>query len=191
MFFRFIFNQPNTNRIPTGYLKQRMTTSAHLKKLLMQRVKKAAEALATEEGKSRAELEREGEGWVDAVLAGLTESGAMDDTAYATAKARGVQDRGGSTRKVAAKLASKGLSQDQVREVMAVVKEERPDAEREAIVALVRRKKLGPIRAAGERRANFQKDLGMLARAGFAFDLAKSVLSLATEEDLDGFTTER
>ena len=71
------------------------------------------------------------------------------------------------------------------------MKEERPDAEREAIVALVRRKKWGPIRAAGERRVNFQKDLGVLARAGFAFDLAKSVLSLATEEDLDGFTTER
>ena len=99
------FTERYFHNVATGYLKQRMTTSAHLKKLLMQRVKKAAEALATEEGKSRAELEREGEGWVDAVLAGLTESGAMDDTAYATAKARGVQDRGGSTRKVAAKLA--------------------------------------------------------------------------------------
>ncbi len=54
-----------------------------------------------------------------------------------------------------------------------------------AACALVRRRRLGPMRAKDLRDRHFVRDLGVLARAGFALDLARRVLACGGEAALD------
>ena len=65
----------------------------------------------------------------------------------------------------------KGVS----REVMADAISRDDAAEREAAWALARRRRLGPFRPA-ERASSRQRDLAAMARAGFGFGLARSVI---------------
>ena len=67
---------------------------------------------------------------------------------------------------------------------VAALREEGPDPELAAAVALARRRRLGPWRASEERAADRQRDLGVLARAGFPADVARKVLDAASEDEL-------
>jgi regulatory protein len=54
-----------------------------------------------------------------------------------------------------------------------------------AACALVRRRRLGPLRPKELRERHFMRDLGALARAGFALDIARRVLACGGEAALD------
>ena len=49
----------------------------------------------------------------------------------------------------------------------------------------MRKRKLGHFRPAEERRESFRRDLGVLARAGFAFDTAKAALGVEGADEGD------
>jgi regulatory protein len=53
--------------------------------------------------------------------------------------------------------------------------------------ALVRKRKLGHYRAESERGEYARKDLGILARAGFDYETAKTALGLEGNDDEDAF----
>jgi regulatory protein len=53
--------------------------------------------------------------------------------------------------------------------------------------ALVKKRKIGNYRAKGERRDNYNRDLGVLARAGFDFETAKRALSVEGAEQEEEF----
>ncbi len=98
-------------------------------------------------------------------------SGLVDDRRYAVGGVASLRRRGASARLIGAKLSSKGVSRD----VAAGAIGNEADAEREAAWALARRRRLGPYRPR-ERQAFREKDLAAMARAGFGFALAKSVI---------------
>ncbi len=51
-----------------------------------------------------------------------------------------------------------------------------PQREQRAAAALARRRRLGPYRAAEDRKDHRLRDLAAMARAGFAYDVAKKVI---------------
>jgi regulatory protein len=111
------------------------------------------------------------------VIERLTSTGVLNDKAFAEAKARSLNRRGGSRRQIAAKLAASGVHQAERAGAIAALEEEMPDAEHAAAIAYARRRRLGAFRAtpddSPERR---RKDLAAMARAGFALDLARRAL---------------
>ena len=133
-----------------------------------------------------AELLDEGSKMIDKILSEATENGQLNDDRFAASKIRTMARRGISARGIAARLSAKGLTEDQVEAGMNELKAELGgDPEVASAAALIRKKKLGPYRPAATRRDSWQRDLGVLARAGFSFDLARRLLGTESPDALD------
>lgn len=109
---------------------------------------------------------------LDAVVARCVATGLVDDRRFAEARAATLRRKGQSSRAVAARLTAKGVSRELAGELAVA------DAGDEKAAALVaaKRRRLGPWREAGQRAASRQKDLAALARLGFDFATARSVI---------------
>jgi regulatory protein len=151
------------------YLGRYAASTRRLRQVLARRIQRSAEAHDFDPAPLLAELEQ--------VIARLTRSGLLNDTAFAEMKARSLNRRGGSRRQIAAKLAASGVSAAERARAIDRLEEETPDAEFAAAVAYARRRRLGAFRTtpdeSPERR---RKDLAAMARAGFALDLARRAL---------------
>ncbi len=104
------------------------------------------------------------------VAAALVEAGAIDDAAFAEARARRLVRAGRSRRAVAADLAAKGVEHD-----VAGAVAPGPEAELLAAVAYVRRRRIG---AFGADDADGARQLAAMARAGFPRDTAEQALRM-------------
>jgi regulatory protein len=155
------------------YLERFASSSAQLKRVLMRKVLRSVRAHGTD-----AEA---GERLIDDIIARYLRAGLLDDRAYAAQKAASLRRRGASGYAIRGKLALKGVES---RLIDAALAGEGDASELAAACALVRRRRLGPLRAAKERAAHRQKDLAALARAGFGLDLARRVLGASDEAAL-------
>jgi regulatory protein len=129
----------------------------------------------------------EGAEIIDSLLARYVESGIVSDQRFASNMAVGLRRRGTSHRGVVHKLRARGVNEEIAKEALAGIDgESSANAELDAARSLVRRRKLGPFRKdAAERELKKQRDLGVLARAGFSFDVAKRALDVDAWEESD------
>lgn len=150
-------------RAAKSYLERFASSSENLRRVLSRKVERRCRERGEEAGPFLA--------LVKDVVERCLRSGLVDDARYAEARAASLRRRGGSARTIRAKLAAKGVARDTLDSAVAVS----PEEEAVAAHALARRRRLGPYRP-DDRSAFRQKDLAALARAGFAFDLARSVV---------------
>lgn len=108
---------------------------------------------------------------IDETVAKAVRSGLVDDRAYAEAKLAGLLRRGASGTAARAKLSAKGLSRETV---SAVISAAEPD---EFVQArrYAERRRLGPFRATPD-PARRERDLAVLARAGFSYRAARAAI---------------
>lgn len=113
-----------------------------------------------------------------AVVDRLVAAGVVNDTAFAEQRAQGLARAGLSRRAIAARLAAKGVEPDTAREVV------RDDADTELAAALVlaRRRRIGPFRSSTADAQGRQRELAILARAGYAQPVARQALAMGPEE---------
>ena len=119
---------------------------------------------------------------LDAIIARYEGNGLLNDALYAQANVQRLRHRGMSRRLVMEKLQQKGLSAAHISAALAEFEAEDnngEDSEFSAALALARRKKLGPFRAANAREDYAQKDMNALGRAGFSFDIARRVMKFS------------
>ena len=115
---------------------------------------------------------------VRALVRDLARSGALDDRAYAEARARSLARAGRSRRAVLAQLASKGVAPEIAAAAL-------PPPERELAQALsfARRRRLGPFRGTGTASPEQERrELASLARAGFPPGVAHRALHADPED---------
>jgi regulatory protein len=112
------------------------------------------------------------------VIAELAASGAVDDASFAAARAKRLTRTGRSRRVIAAHLAARGVSGATI----AVAFAETEQTELAAALVFARRRRLGPFRAGPGDGDVRQKELAILARAGFPQTVAVQVLSMSAEE---------
>lgn len=155
--------------IALDYLAKFAAPSAKLKAVLKRRIERSARAHDDDPAPLLAEMER--------LLAALAAKGILNDGAFAEMKTRSLARRGGSRRKIEASLVASGVSRSDSAAALARLREEDPEAEFAAALAFAKRRRLGAFRArrddSPERR---RKDLGAMARAGFAMDVARRAL---------------
>ncbi|MEZ4323241.1 MAG: regulatory protein RecX [Myxococcota bacterium] len=168
--------KPMTKRrltnITTHYLSQRTTTRGHLRRLLMNRVRKSIEHHGGDE--------TEMAGWVDSVLDSMVQQGLLNDTAWAESRLNGLMRRGLSERAIRANLRAKLVPAELIDRLL---KDAEPDPVQSAVL-FARKRRIGPFREHG-REASRDKDLGKLARGGFPFDIVRTVLDMDPDEALD------
>lgn len=162
-------------RATSWYLERNHTTTSHLKRLLMQRVKTSL----TLHGGDKAECVE----LVDAEIARLVRIGLLDDAAYARDKAKSLHRRGTSAAKTKAALGAKGLDQEQVGAAVATLRDDGDaDPEFTAAVAFARKRRLGQWRLRDVDVEGARKELAKLGRAGFSYGIARRVLDVRDED---------
>ncbi len=159
------------------YLGHYASSSANLRRVLLRRLARAPEP----------RLEAAA---ADRVVARIVASGLLDDRAYAAQYAASLHRRGVSSHGIRARLADKGVEPDHTAAALAELGSPRV-RDIAAACALVRRRRLGPYRAAAARAQHRERDLGVLARAGFSLDVARVVVTAADADALDRLAQEQ
>lgn len=114
---------------------------------------------------------------IRAVVARLVEAGLINDSTFASTRARRLSREGRSSRAIAAHLAQKGVRTEVARSVID------RDGDLDAALVLTKKRRIGPFRREELVDAVAkQKELGVLARAGFDRSTAERALRLDREE---------
>lgn len=156
-------------RAALAYLERYASSAVNLRRVLRRKVDKRCRL----RGEDPAEFQE----MIDEVVAKSLRSGLIDDSRYAEARVATLRRRGGSARAIQAKLSAKGID----RSTIAAALESEEGDEETAARAFARRRRLGPYRP-GERAPYRDKDMAALARAGFRFDVARSIIDGERED---------
>jgi regulatory protein len=163
------------------YLARYAATEVGLRRVLERRVDRWARRALAEAGAADDVAGQAGEARriVREVVARLAAAGAVNDAAFAESRARTLIRAGRSRRIVAAHLAAKGVGGDTARSVLSA----NATSELAAALTLARRRRIGPFRTDATRdQAERQRELAILARAGFPQSIAREALAMTTDE---------
>ena len=119
---------------------------------------------------------------IDEIIIGLEKNKFINDQMYSESKARMYLKRGYSLNKINQTLRSKGVNNEFIKKTIDKIKEEKIEPDFVSALKLCKRRRIGPIRPEKNRELFYKKDMGILARNGFDFELSKRVLSLDTAE---------
>lgn len=112
---------------------------------------------------------------IESVVKRCLELGLLDDDAYGRALVRRLRRRGQSRIQVHSQLVRKGIGQDICERLLDEIGDR--DSELEAANIYARRRRIGPHRTPGDTsRENRERDLAVLARAGFPPEVALSII---------------
>ena len=148
------------------YLKRFESSVANLRSVLRRRVNDYA--FHTPEF-----VKQEGYDWIEEVLSDFQRVGYLNDARYSELKIKDYMAAGKSPRYIHGKLREKGIDENLI---------EKPIAEQdfdpfESALKLARKRRIGPFSASEEiRKERRSKDLAILVRAGFDYDVAVKVL---------------
>ena len=119
---------------------------------------------------------------IDEIVSNLEKSKLLNDEMYSDSKARMFLRRGYSLNKINQSLRSKGIDDKYVKQSIEKIKEDQIEPDFVSALKLCKRRRIGPLRPESNRELFYKKDMGILARGGFSFDLSKRVLDLDANE---------
>ena len=119
---------------------------------------------------------------IDEIILNLEKNKILNDEMYSDSKARMFLKRGYSLNKINQSLRSKGIEDKYVKQSIDKIKEDEIEPDFVSALKLCKRRRIGPLRPESNRELFYKKDMGILARGGFSFDLSKRVLDLDANE---------
>jgi regulatory protein len=119
---------------------------------------------------------------IDEILENLEKNRIINDELYSDSKARMFLRRGYSLNKINQSLRNKGIGNEHIKNSIDKIKDDKIEPDFVSAVKLCKRRRIGPLRPGTNRELFYKKDMGILARGGFSFELSKRVLDLPLEE---------
>ena len=119
---------------------------------------------------------------IDEVIKNLEKNRIINDELYSDSKARMYLRRGYSLNKINQSLRHKGVDSKYIKQSIDKIKEDQIEPDFVSALKMCKRRRIGPLRPHANRELFYKKDMGILARGGFSFDLSKRVLNLNVEE---------
>ena len=119
---------------------------------------------------------------IDQIVMNLEKNKLLSDEMYSDSKARMFLRRGYSLNKINQSLRSKGVEEKFIKQSIEKIRENQIEPDFVSALKLCKRRRIGPLRPENNRELFYKKDMGILARGGFSFELSKRVLDLDTEE---------
>ncbi len=119
---------------------------------------------------------------IDKVLESLEKNRLINDEVYSDSKARILLRRGYSINKINQSLRQKGIKNEFIKKSIDKIKEDKIEPDFVSALKLCKRRRIGAIRPSSNRELFYKKDMGILARAGFSFEMSKRVLNLEADE---------
>ena len=189
------------------YLERFSSSRENLRRLLMRRVQKSAQTYDTDID--------EGVAAIQDIIERFEDLGLLNDRLYATNKIKGYHRRGLSMRAMRMKLKEKFVDDGDIEGAFEALKLDVVSPEIEAAINYARRRRIGPYRSLRTQRYGeapdvvddadlenltgpnhpsrvdyVQRDLGAMARQGFSYELAKSVVEAEDIESLEALVEE-
>ena len=119
---------------------------------------------------------------IDKIVANLEKNRIINDELYSDSKARMFLKRGYSLNKINQTLRTKGIDSKFIKKTIDKIKDNEIEPDFVSALKLCKRRRIGPLRPEANRELFYKKDMGILARGGFSFELSKRVLSLDLNE---------
>ena len=115
---------------------------------------------------------------IDEIIVNLEKNRIINDELYSDSKARMFLRRGYSLNKINQSLRNKGIESKYIKQSIEKIKENEIEPDFVSALKLCKRRRLGPLRPEANRELFYKKDMGIMARGGFSFELSKRVLNL-------------
>ena len=119
---------------------------------------------------------------IDQIVSTLEKNKILNDEMYSDSKARMFLKRGYSLNKINQSLRNKGIDSKFIKQSIDKIKEDEIEPDFVSALKLCKRRRIGPLRPEENRELFYKKDMGILARGGFSFELSKRVLDLEKNE---------
>ena len=159
------------------YLARYAATEAGLRRVLVQKIDRWARAQT--DADAAEPVITAARAAVAGVVERLVTAGAVSDAAFAENRVKNLVRSGQSNRAIQARLVAKGVAPDMAR--AATVTD--PDTELAAALVLVRKRRIGSYRMTQDADTIVRnRELGLLARAGFSRDIAQQALEMPRED---------
>ena len=121
---------------------------------------------------------------IDVVISSLEKQKFVSDKYYSDYKSKIFYKKGYSLNKIRYNLIMKGIDQKYIKDSISKIKEKESDPDFFSAIKVCRKRRIGPRREESNRSLFFKKDISILARAGFSYDISKKVLNISKEEFL-------
>ena len=119
---------------------------------------------------------------IDSVIATLVDQKLLSDRYYSDAKSKAFLRRGYSLNKIRYNLIKKGIDQKYIKASISKIKENESDPDFFSAIKICKRRRIGPIREESNRSLFYKKDISILARSGFSYEISKKILNMPKEE---------
>ena len=119
---------------------------------------------------------------IDSVIATLVDQKFLSDRYYSDAKSKAFLRRGYSLNKIRYNLIKKGIDQKYIKASISKIKENESDPDFFSAIKICKRRRIGPIREESNRSLFYKKDISILARSGFSYEISKKILDMPKEE---------
>ena len=121
---------------------------------------------------------------IDVVISTLEKQKFISDKYYSDYKSKAFYKKGYSLNKIRYNLIGKGIDQKYIKDSISKIKEQESNPDFFSAIKLCKKRRIGPSRDESNRSLFFKKDISILARAGFSYDISKKILGIPKEEFL-------
>ena len=119
---------------------------------------------------------------IDSVIATLVDQKLLSDKYFADVKSRAFLKRGYSLNKIRYNLIKKGIDEKYIQASISKIKENESDPDFFSAIKICKRRRIGACREEDNRPLFYKKDISILARSGFSYEMSKKVLDIPKEE---------
>ena len=119
---------------------------------------------------------------VDTVISSLIDQKLLSDKYYSDAKSKAFLKRGYSLNKIRYNLIRKGIDQKYIKASISKIKENESEPDFFSAIKICKKRRIGPNREESNRSLFYKKDISILARSGFSYEISKKVLEIPKEE---------
>ena len=119
---------------------------------------------------------------IDSVISTLVDQKLLSDKYYSDAKSKALLKEGHSLNKIRYSLIKKGIDEKYIKASISKIKENESDPDFFSAIKKCYRRRIGPSREESNRPLFYKKDMSILARSGFSYEISKRVLQIPKEE---------
>ena len=156
-----------------AYLKKYSSSKQQLRTYLFKKMIKISQKISSK---------KETFNLIDTVISSLEEQKLLSDKYYSDAKSKAFFRRGYSLNKIRYNLIKKGINEKYIKDSILKIKEDEADPDFFSAIRICKKRRIGPCREESNRPLFYKKDISILARSGFSYDISKQVLDMPKEE---------
>ena len=121
---------------------------------------------------------------IEIVTEDLEKTKFINDKFYSETKAKSLIQKGSSLNKIRNYLINKGVGQKYIKYTLEKISHNNDDQDFFSAIKICKKRRIGPARNENNRPLFYKKDMGILARSGFDFEVSKRVLDISKDEYL-------